>query len=141
VCVLSAAIGSAISLIAQTGPAGPRGPQGKVDTRAIEAEIEAVRSEADVSGLEEQVTENEEQAEGAGASWPRAGKALGTNVARLVNRGLAGGQRFETSCEAGHRAVRACDLRILILCSRLTNFWYKDRGCCFRALLFSQPSR
>jgi hypothetical protein len=72
VCVLSAAIGSAISLIAQTGPAGPRGergragprgPRGEVDTRAIEAEIEAVRSEADVSGLEEQVAENEERIE------------------------------------------------------------------------------
>lgn len=72
VCVLSAAIGSAISLIAQTGPegpqgargaAGPRGPQGKVDTGAIESEIEAVREEADVSGLEEQVTENGERIE------------------------------------------------------------------------------
>lgn len=72
VCVLSAAIGSGISLIAQTGPsgprgergpAGPRGPQGKVNTAAIEAEIEAVRREADVSGLEDQVAENEERIE------------------------------------------------------------------------------
>ena len=72
VCVLSAAIGSGISLIAQTGPtgprgergpAGPRGPQGRVNTAAIEAEIEAVRSESDVSGLEDQVAENEERIE------------------------------------------------------------------------------
>ncbi len=72
VCVLSAAIGSAISLIAQTGPAGPpgergqtgpRGPRGKVDTRAIEAKIEAVRHEANVAGLEEQIAENEERIE------------------------------------------------------------------------------
>lgn len=72
VCVASAAIGSAISLIAQTGPAGPkgdrgpagpRGPEGQVDTGAIEAEIEAVRSESDVEGLEEQVAENEERIE------------------------------------------------------------------------------
>jgi hypothetical protein len=73
VCVLSAAIGSAIGLIAQTGPAGPRGergprgprgPQGSVDTGTIEAEIEAVRSEADTSELEEEVLENEERLEG-----------------------------------------------------------------------------
>src|SRR4051812_40788277 len=72
VCVLSAAIGSGISLIAQTGPsgprgepgpAGPRGPRGKVDTGRIEAEIEAVRSESDVSGLADQVAENEERIE------------------------------------------------------------------------------
>ena len=72
VCIASAAIGSAISLIAQTGPAGPkgdrgpegpRGPEGKVDTGAIEAEIEAVRSESDVEGLEEQVAENGERIE------------------------------------------------------------------------------
>jgi hypothetical protein len=72
VCILSAAIGSAIGLIAQTGPAGPRGergrsgprgPEGKSDSGAIEAEIEALRREADVSGLEEQVAENEERIE------------------------------------------------------------------------------
>src|SRR6476469_4697673 len=72
VCVASAAIGSAISLIAQTGPAGPRGergpagprgPEGEVDTGAIEAEIEAVRGEADTSQLEEEVFENEERLE------------------------------------------------------------------------------
>jgi hypothetical protein len=72
VCVLSAAIGSGISLIAQTGPAGPRGepgpagprgPEGEVDTGAIEAEIETLRGEADVTGLEEQVEENEERIE------------------------------------------------------------------------------
>ncbi|HWB68560.1 MAG TPA: hypothetical protein VG518_01145 [Solirubrobacterales bacterium] len=69
VCVASAAIGSAISLVAQTGPrgergpAGPRGPEGQVDTAALEAEIEALRSEADISGLEEQVGENEERIE------------------------------------------------------------------------------
>jgi hypothetical protein len=72
VCVLSAAIGSAIALLAQTGPsgprgdrgpAGPRGPEGKVDTGAIEAEIETLRSESDIGGLEEQVGENEERIE------------------------------------------------------------------------------
>jgi hypothetical protein len=72
VCVVSAAIGSAVALIARTGPSGPRGergpagrrgPQGTVDTGAIEAEIEAVRSESDISGLEEQVAENEERIE------------------------------------------------------------------------------
>jgi hypothetical protein len=73
VCVLSAAIGSAISLVAQTGPAGPRGkpgpagprgPKGKADTAAIEAQIEALRGEVDVSGLEERDDENEERIEG-----------------------------------------------------------------------------
>lgn len=72
VCALSAAIGSGVALIAETGPAGPRGergpagprgPEGKVDTSGLEAEIEAVRSEADVSGLEGQVSENEERIE------------------------------------------------------------------------------
>jgi hypothetical protein len=73
VCVLSAAIGSAISLVAQTGPAGPRGkpgpagprgPKGKADTAAIEAQIETLRGEVDVSGLEERDDENEERIEG-----------------------------------------------------------------------------
>jgi hypothetical protein len=88
VCVLSAAIGSAISLVAQTGPAGPRGhrgatgprgPQGRVDTRAIEAEIEAVRHEANIAGLEEQIAENEErieELEGAPKSFSHGGVEL-----------------------------------------------------------------
>jgi hypothetical protein len=72
VCVLSAAIGSAIGLIAQTGPTGPRGgrgpvgprgPAGRVDTGAIEAEIEALRSELDSGALEEAVAEDEERIE------------------------------------------------------------------------------
>jgi predicted ATP-grasp superfamily ATP-dependent carboligase len=84
VCVLSAAIGSAISLIAQTGPAGPRGergrrgprgPQGSVDTGAIEAEIEAVRSEADTSELEEEVLENEERLEELEEALRSAGRS------------------------------------------------------------------
>jgi hypothetical protein len=72
VCGLSAAIGSGVALLARTGPegprgergpAGPRGPQGTVDTGAIEGEIEALRSETDLSGLEEGVAADEERIE------------------------------------------------------------------------------
>ncbi|HEX2391365.1 MAG TPA: hypothetical protein VHI77_00445 [Solirubrobacterales bacterium] len=75
VCVLSAAIGSGLALVAQTGPAGPagkrgpagpqgpRGPAGKSATAELgrlEAEIEELRSAAEGSAeLEERVEDLE----------------------------------------------------------------------------------
>jgi hypothetical protein len=75
VCVLSAAIGSGLALIAQTGPAGPtgkrgavgpqgpRGPAGKSATGEVdrlEAEIEELRSAAEgTAELEERVEDLE----------------------------------------------------------------------------------
>ena len=75
VCVLSAAIGSGLALVAQTGPegpagkrgpAGPQGPRGPEGESAseelggIEAEVEELRSEVEGSAeLEERVEELE----------------------------------------------------------------------------------
>jgi hypothetical protein len=83
VCVLSAAIGAGIALLAETGPTGPqgkqgrpgergpRGPEGSVeapDLGALEAEIEELRSEltdvgdleSRVDGIDSDLTETEE---------------------------------------------------------------------------------
>lgn len=56
VCILSAAIGSGLALLAQTGPsgaAGPRGPAGKQGPAGPEGPSGA----AEVGGLEEEVEE------------------------------------------------------------------------------------
>ncbi len=72
VCVLSAAIGAGVALLARTGPSGPRGargphgargPVGRVDTAALQAEIETLREESASGELEEVVHENEERIE------------------------------------------------------------------------------
>jgi hypothetical protein len=80
VCVLSAAIGSGLALVAQTGPAGPagkrgpagpqgpRGPEGESASEelgGLEAEIEELRGEVEGSGeLEERVEELESEVSG-----------------------------------------------------------------------------
>jgi hypothetical protein len=83
VCILSAAIGSGLALLAQTGPQGPagkRGPAGHVGKRgpqgpagesageelaALEGEVEELQGEVEGSGeLEERVEVLEEEVEG-----------------------------------------------------------------------------
>jgi hypothetical protein len=77
VCVLSAAIGSGLALLAQTGPKGPagkRGPQGHVGKRGPEGpagesageELGAV--EGAIEELRGEVSEAREAAEAAGES-------------------------------------------------------------------------
>ncbi len=63
VCILSAAIGSGLALLAQTGPAGatgkqgPRGPQGKQGP-------EGPSGASEIGGLEEEVDELQGRVEG-----------------------------------------------------------------------------
>lgn len=74
VCVLSAAIGSGLALLAQEGPQGPRGKQGKQGPRGPEGpagesaagEVEAL--EAQVEELRGRVEELESQLSGVGGS-------------------------------------------------------------------------
>jgi hypothetical protein len=81
VCVLSAAIGSGLALLAQTGPEGPagkRGPQGHVgkpgpqgpagesageELGALEGEVEELREEVEEGGGSAEVEELEERVE------------------------------------------------------------------------------
>jgi hypothetical protein len=74
VCVLSAAIGSGLALLAQTGPhgpagkQGPRGPAGESAGEELgeaEGEVEELRGEVEEAGGESaQVGELEERVEG-----------------------------------------------------------------------------
>jgi hypothetical protein len=85
VCVLSAAIGSGVALLAQTGPAGPagkqgpagprgpegpEGPSGAAEVEGVEIELEELRGEIEAGGgvgeLEIRVEELEEEVEGLG---------------------------------------------------------------------------
>ncbi len=82
VCVLSAAIGSGLALVAQTGPEGPagkRGPAGKQGPRgprgasaapqveALESEVEELRGRVEgTEELEGRVEELESQLSGLG---------------------------------------------------------------------------
>jgi hypothetical protein len=65
VCVLSAAIGSGLALLAQTGPSGaqgargpagprgaqgPEGPSGAAEVEGLEAEVQELRGEVEESG-------------------------------------------------------------------------------------------
>ncbi|HEX8754337.1 MAG TPA: hypothetical protein VF731_13075 [Solirubrobacterales bacterium] len=96
VCVLSAAIGSGLALVAQTGPAGPagkrgpagprgpRGPQGesaKAELGGLEAEVEELRGAVEGSAeLEERVEALEEEGggfEGGGISRERLCEEFG----------------------------------------------------------------
>lgn len=81
VCVLSAAIGSGLALLAQTGPRGaagergprghagkqgPRGPAGESageELAALEGEVEELRGEVEEGGASKQVGELEERVE------------------------------------------------------------------------------
>ncbi len=56
VCILSAAIGSGLALLAQTGPAGATGPRGPVGKRGP-AGPEGPSGAAEIGGLEEEVEE------------------------------------------------------------------------------------
>jgi hypothetical protein len=81
VCVLSAAIGSGLALLAQTGPAGPAGKQGPrghagkqgpagppgesagEELVQLEGEVEELREEVEEGGAGEEVGELEERVE------------------------------------------------------------------------------
>jgi hypothetical protein len=81
VCVLSAAIGSGLALLAQTGPAGPAGKQGPrghagkqgpagpagesagEELGALEGEVEELHEEIEEGGAGEEVGELEERVE------------------------------------------------------------------------------
>ncbi|HUC00517.1 MAG TPA: hypothetical protein VMS11_11880 [Solirubrobacterales bacterium] len=63
VCILSAAIGSGLALLAQTGPAGPAGKQGKRGPQGKQGP-EGPSGAAEIGGLEEQVGELEGRIEG-----------------------------------------------------------------------------
>jgi hypothetical protein len=54
VCVLSAAIGSGLALLAQTGPSGPAGPRGPAGRQGPEGQ-EGPSGAAEVAGLEEEI--------------------------------------------------------------------------------------
>jgi hypothetical protein len=56
VCVLSAAIGSGLALLAQTGPAGPAGDRGAAGKRGPVGP-EGPSGAAEIGGLEEEVGE------------------------------------------------------------------------------------
>lgn len=56
VCILSAAIGSGLALLAQTGPSGAAGPRGPAGKRGP-AGPEGPSGAAEVGGLEEEVRE------------------------------------------------------------------------------------
>ncbi len=87
VCVLSAGIGSAVALLAQTGPAGaagkqgpagprgaegpagPEGPSGAAEVEGLEAEVEELRGqieESDSGELEGRLEELEDEVSGLG---------------------------------------------------------------------------
>ncbi len=85
VCMLSAAIGSGVALLAQTGPsgaagkqgpAGPAGPQGPegpssaAEVEALEAEVGELRGEVEAGGdtgeVEDRLEALEEEVEGLG---------------------------------------------------------------------------
>jgi hypothetical protein len=86
VCILSAAIGSGLALLAQTGPAGPagkqgkRGPQGKqgpegpsgaAEIGGLEDEVGELASRVeDIDELESRVEELETEASGGGGIGP-----------------------------------------------------------------------
>jgi hypothetical protein len=56
VCILSAAIGSGLALLAQTGPAGPAGEQGKRGPQGKQGP-EGPSGAAEIGGLEDEVGE------------------------------------------------------------------------------------
>lgn len=62
VCILSAAIGSGLALLAQTGPAGPAGQQGKRGPQGKQGP-EGPSGAAEIGGLEEEVGELEGRVE------------------------------------------------------------------------------
>jgi hypothetical protein len=85
VCILSAAIGTGVALLAQTGPTGPAGKQGPAgpagpegpegasgaaEVEGLEIELEELRGEleggGDVGELESRVEGLEEEVEGLG---------------------------------------------------------------------------
>jgi hypothetical protein len=76
VCVLAAAIGSGLALLAQTGPAGPagkqgpRGPQGPPGREGVEG----ASAEAEVGALEDEVAELREAVEAEGGSAQLEGR-------------------------------------------------------------------
>ena len=71
VCVLSAAIGSGLALLAQTGPQGPAGESAGEELGELEGEVEELRgaveeggeSSGEVAELEERVEALEEEVE------------------------------------------------------------------------------
>lgn len=85
VCIISAAIGSGVALLAQTGPAGasgkqgpagpagpqgPEGPSGAGEVEALEAEVGELRTEVEEGGsageVEDRLEALEEEVEGLG---------------------------------------------------------------------------
>ncbi|HET7121113.1 MAG TPA: hypothetical protein VFI17_07675 [Solirubrobacterales bacterium] len=70
VCVLAAAIGSGVALLAQTGPAGPagkQGPRGPAGPAGPEG-AEGASAEAEVGALEDEVAELREAVEEGGGN-------------------------------------------------------------------------
>jgi hypothetical protein len=65
VCILSAAIGSGLALLAETGPTGARGDQGPAGPRGPEGP-EGPSGAAEVEGLEAEVEELRAQVEEGG---------------------------------------------------------------------------
>lgn len=65
VCILSAAIGSGLALLAETGPAGARGEQGPAGPRGPQGP-EGPSGAAEVEGLEAEVEELRGQVEEGG---------------------------------------------------------------------------
>lgn len=89
VCILSAAIGSGLALLAETGPsgargeqgpAGPRGPQGPegpsgaAEVEGLEAEVEELRTQveegSDLSEIESRLEDLENGNSGQGGIGP-----------------------------------------------------------------------
>ncbi|HZO05710.1 MAG TPA: hypothetical protein VFB52_04930 [Solirubrobacterales bacterium] len=82
VCILSAGIGTAVALIAQTGPEGPagkqgkagpqgpkgpRGPSGEAAVEGVQAEVEELRGQVEGSAeLEERVQQLEDEVSNIG---------------------------------------------------------------------------
>jgi hypothetical protein len=84
VCILSAGIGTAVALIAQTGPAGatgkqgkpgpqgpqgPEGPSGAAEVEGVEAQVEELRGQIEGgTELEERVQSLEDEVAGLGGA-------------------------------------------------------------------------
>jgi len=76
VCVLSAAIGSGLALLAQTGPTGAAGKQGPAGPRGPQGP-EGPSGAAEVEGLEAEVDELRGEVEGGGELGELEGRLEG----------------------------------------------------------------
>lgn len=92
VCVLSAAIGSGLALLAQTGPSGPagkqgprgpagpegpKGPSGAAEIGGLEAEVEGLRGQVeDAEETQERLEQVEEEVGDLSGGLPSTGSEL-----------------------------------------------------------------